>query len=252
MAKTKNITYASPEGSYWLAESRDFDAVMTDAGASNLSCSRLTMKFTRTVPATLTEDRAMTHFWFAKSAGGGLFSYVPTSELDDVEVFVDAFFTTIKTRIADDFVLAEYAWHTYEWDTPRTDDGKGQKPGPAVRVVTKSVAGTDASSTLPHQVAMNVTLRTASRRHWGRSAFPGLTNGSLQGNYGRWSSGVVDEWANAVNTLHDNAQAASYQLGVWSQLHPAFLTPVQIVADDVPDIIRKRRPKQTGYRKINA
>jgi hypothetical protein len=252
LAKVKQINYGGAEASYWASQSVDFDAVVADNGGL-LGCSRLTLKFNRLQPAGVTEDQVMTHFWFAKIAGTD-YAYVPVVELATIEPLVDTWFTAVKPFVHSDFTLVEYAWHQFTENSPPSMDKngvrRGQKPGPAVRTTAKSVVGTFSGTGLPHQVACNVTMRTCSRRHWGRSAIPGMGSGSLQGQYGRFSSTTVDAIANATNVLHDSAQTATYQVGVWSQLHPAFMTPKTIEVDDVPDIQRRRRAKRTAYRKL--
>lgn len=248
MPYVNSIRYKTEEAAYWTSQSVDFGASVADQSGL-LGCSRCTLKWTRLQPAGVTEDQAMTHLWFGKIAGTD-FAYVPTVELASIEAAMDTWMTALLPFIANDFTLVEYAWHHFTEDLPRTVDGRGQKPGPAVRVTAKSTAGTFSGTCLPHQVACNITLRTASRRHWGRSAIPGMGSGNLQGDYGRWTSTMVDAFAAATKTLHDSQQTASYQLGVWSQLHPAFLAPKQVEVDDVPDIVRRRRAKRTAYRKI--
>jgi hypothetical protein len=255
LAKTKAIRYKTEEAAYWNAQAVDHDADMADQSGL-LGCTRVTLKWNRVTLTGLGEDQVMTKFWFAKIAGTD-YAYVPVAELATIEGFLNTFVATISSWIHTSYTMVEYAWHQFTENSPRTDDkvlgvgmGAGQKPGPAVRTTVRAAVGADASGRLPDQVTLNVTLRTASRRHWGRSCFPGVTNGSLQGSYGRWNNTVVDGFANAVNVLHDSAVAATYQMGVYSQTHPAFLTPKTIEADDVVDIQRRRRAKRTGYRKL--
>lgn len=255
MPKVKTIRYKTEEASYWATQSIDHDADVGDQSGL-LGASRVTLKWNRIVPSGLSEDQSMTKFWFAKIAGPD-FSQIPIAELSTIEGFLNTFITNVTTVIHGDYQLVEYAWHQFDENSPRTDDrvlgpgnGPGQKPGPAVRVTSKAVFGGGAGVRLPDQVTMNVTLRTASRRHWGRSCFPGMVSTELQNQYGRWKSTDVDLWATQVDVLHNSSQTAGYQLGVWSQSHPAFLTPKTIEADDVPDIQRRRRAKRTGYRKL--
>lgn len=250
MPKLKQVTWAESQSAYWAGQTFDVDATLTSSAADLLGANRVTMKFTRAVPAGLREDVCLTSLWVAKTAGGGLFSMIPVSEIAALETALDTFLAVWRGIADDQFTCTEYAWHQVNEATPRDASGKGQKMGPAVRVTPKTLVGNFAGTRLPDQVALNTTLRTASRKHWGRSYWPGLSAGDLQVDYGRYTNAVVDAVANGLNALHDTWQTAGYQLGVWSMLHPAFLTPKAIEVDDIPDIQRRRRPKQPGYRKI--
>lgn len=249
-AKLKVITHANTEGTYWAAQPIDYDCTLVDAGASVLGCSRVTVAFSRTVPAGLREDRACTSFWIAKTVGGNLWSVIPVAELAAAEAPLDTWASAWAAQSHSDWRIVEYAWHQVTQNSPRTDDGRGQQMGPATRVTVKNVVGTSATNRLPDQVAQTVTLKTCSRRHWGRTYLPGHGSNDLQTSYGRWLNATVDALVLNINDLHDALQAAGYQLGVYSQLHPAFMTPRAIQSDDIPDIIRRRRGKQAGYRKI--
>lgn len=257
MAKLKVLTYAEDQAAYWGTQALDPDATVVSSGVELLGCSRASLKWTRTVPSALREDVAMTSIWVAKTVGGNLWSMIPLAELASLETALFLFNSALASMQENGWTLAEIAWHQVNEHTPRTAPdpttgapGTGQKMGPATRTTIAGVAGTVSGTRLPDQVAETITLRTVGRRHWGRLYIPGLSANSLQTDYGRWLAFTVDSVATAFNSLHDTWQTAGYQIGVWSQLHPAFLTVKQIECDDVPDIVRRRRPKQTGYRKI--
>lgn len=250
MAKQKNLSYDSTYASYWEAQPVDVDANLTDVGGSSFGTSRVSLAFTRTPPAGLREDRAVTSIWVAKVVGGGLFTKIPVAEFSAMETKLDTFVTAAMARVHPTWICVEYAWHQYDASLPRDETGKGQKAGPAARVVVKNIPGASAGTRIPDQNANTITLRTVSRRHWGRSYWPPFTADQYVGATGRPGSTAVDVLANAFNTLHDGWQTDGYQIGTWSQFRWAFLTPKQIESDDSPDIIRRRRPKQTNYRKI--
>jgi hypothetical protein len=249
-AKVKYLTHAADEAAYWATKATDVDASVVNAGASLLGTSRVTLAWTRNAPAGIREDRAVTSIWVAKAAGGGLFSMVPVSELAAMETALDTFALGLTSPLSSDWTLVEYAWHQVNQDSPRDETGRGQKMGPAVRVTVKSNPGAAGTTRLPDQVASTITLRTVVRSSWGRMYVPGGIAANLQTNYGRWTTTRVDTLAGLLNTLHDAWQTLGYQIGVYSMLHPAFLTPKQIEVDDIPDIVRRRRPKQANYRKI--
>lgn len=250
MPKLKNLTFASDQETYWRSKAIDADATVVNSASALLGTSRVTLGFTRVTPAGTREDRAVTSIWVAKAVGGGLFSMIPVSELAALEPALTTFVTTIMVGISSDWINVEYAWHQVNEDSPRDETGRGQKMGPAVRTTVVSNIGSSGVTRLPDQVASTLTLRTVVRSSWGRLYWPGGVSANLQTQYGRWLTTRVDNLANALNTLHDTWQTAGYQIGVYSQLHPAFLTPKAIEVDDVPDIVRRRRVKQANYRKI--
>lgn len=250
MAKMKVLTYAEDQASYWATQAIDPDATIMASGAELLGCSRVSLKWARTVPSTLREDLAMTSMWVAKTVGGNLWSMIPIGELAAMETKLDTFTTSVANNQESGWTLVEYAWHQVNEHTPRDETGRGQKMGPATRTTVKAVLGQSSTIRLPDQVSETITMRTVSRRHWGRMYLPGFSSSMLQADYGRWTTAFVDALATALNTLHDGWQTDGYQIGVWSQLHPAFLTPKQFECDDIPDIIRRRRPKQAAYRKV--
>jgi hypothetical protein len=250
VAKSKNLTYAASEEAYWHSKPTDADAVVASAGVALLGTSRVTLGFTRTVPVGLREDRAATSIWVAKAVGGGIFSMIPIAELAALEPALTTFVSALMVDVHSSWSNVEYAWHQVNQNSPRDETGRGQKMGPATRTTVVANNGGSAGTRLPDQVASTITLRTVVRSSWGRLYWPGGATTNLGSTGGRWTNGRVDYIANAFNTLHDAWVALGYQIGVYSMLHPAFLTPKAIEVDDVPDIIRRRRPKQAGYRKI--
>jgi hypothetical protein len=249
-AKVKNVCFASEYADYWERQPMDADANVVNAGAAVVGANRLLLSWTRLVPSGLREDRAVFGIWLAKIVGGGLYSKLTLAELAPREAAVDTFVGALNLMQHSDWRCVEYAWFQVDENSPRDESGRSQLMGPAVRVVTKSLVGATGGNVIPHQVSSTITLRTASRRHWGRSYIGGFDTGRLTAQFGRWTTSTVDGLANAMNTLHDTWQDAGYQMGTYSLLKPAFLTPKQIEVDDVPDIVRRRRAKQTNYRKL--
>lgn len=248
MALTPTINYKTEEAAYWLAQSTEFGTLVRDQGGL-LGCSRLTMTFKRTEPTNLEDDLMAPGMWVAKIAGPE-FSQIPEAELAAVEQPITTLLTNLASMLPDDITATQLIWHGYHENLPRDKTGRGQKPGPAIRTTPINIPGTSSSPRLPDQVACNSTWRTASRRHWGRTAWPALSSGQLQTEYGRWLNGAVDQMANWVNDCREWLEGAGYAPGVWSQLHPAFLTTTQVGVDDVPDVIRRRRAKRVGHRNL--
>jgi hypothetical protein len=250
VAYVKDITHAASEAGYWATQARDFDSVLTDSALAVVGCSRVTLKWKRTVPTGLSEDLMMCTLSIAKDVGGHLYGYVPLIELAPIETLLDGFMTTVKAQQHSSITLVEYSWHVLTQNSPRDKTGRGQKAGPAVRVTTKSTPGTASVGRSPDQLATNLTIRTASRKHWGRIALPGIDIGKWDPASGRLLNSSIDLLSGAFDGLHNNLVTAGYRLGVWSQLHPTFMTASQLEVDDVPDIQRRRRPKRRNYAKI--
>jgi hypothetical protein len=249
-AKVKNLTYASDYKTYWDAQPKDADTNYVNSGAAVLGATRLICSYVRATPAGTREDRAVFGVWCAKIVGGGLYSRHDISELAGLETAADAFTTALKAFMSTSWQLVEYAWFFVTQDSPRDDSGRSQLMGPPARITSKSVFGSGGTQSLPHQCASTITLRTASRRHWGRSYIPGLSVGQVDAQYGRLTTTCTDGLASAMNTLHNTWQDAGTQLGTYSLLKPAFLTPKQIEVDDIFDIVRRRRAKQSAYKKL--
>jgi hypothetical protein len=120
-----------------------------------------------------------------------------------------------------------------------------------VRSVTRAVAGTGAFGDLPPQVACSITLRTASRRSWGRTYLPlGALGASNDLSGGRFSTSYVDYVANATGTLVGTLASNDFYLVVYSATKSALLNVEQVEVDNVPDVIRRRRWKSSTYKKI--
>jgi hypothetical protein len=121
-------------------------------------------------------------------------------------------------------------------------------------VTTVGTPGTDAvSSYNPFQVAASITLKTTHRKHWGRIYLPGIANQRI-GSTSRITAACCDALANATDTMIGSMLTnvdfpfipSTQADGV---LAPAMLSITAVQVDDVPDVVRSRRPKTTTYRK---
>jgi hypothetical protein len=159
-----------------------------------------------------------------------------------VEAAVQAFWTAQASRISSDFRLVEHRWYQF---------GPGVvPPNPPVRITTLGTPILGSSSALyPHQVASTVTLRTPLRRHWGRFYVPATGMFGFAGGVG--SSGTVDTFAGDARTMLTGPQASQGIVPVvWDRNRKRGYGVTAIEADSTPDIIRRRRIRSTGYKKI--
>jgi hypothetical protein len=103
---------------------------------------------------------------------------------------------------------------------------------------------------------MSVTKRTAIPRHWGRVYVPGLTEGATAtGGTGRWNTGLVDGMGSAFHNFFDAMQTAGFPVVVAStqtdkRLEGALLGITEVQVDDLPDVIRRRRPDRAAHKYI--
>lgn len=238
----RQIVHHPSTASYWAGESFFSDTSVVED--STVGASRVTLKWSRTVPSGFVEDQAMTTLTLAMNMGPGDYQVLNNAAKADAESDLGSFWDNIKTLITPAWTLVEYAWH--DWSAPET------KLGPADRVTTLSAAAAGTGGRIPDQNAITVTFRTASREHWGRSYLGGFTVGQYDATYGRPSHATCDALATHFNTLQGALQANTQatEIVVHSLEHQAVLSVDEIHCDDVPDIIRSRRPRRPTYRKV--
>jgi hypothetical protein len=147
--------------------------------------------------------------------------------------------------------VTEYRWYVREF-TPVGPGNAFLDSGPPARVTTKSLAGT-GTNYMPPQVAFALTEKTAWPKHWGRTYLPTPQGLHVFGD--RWTSACVDTIVGAANTLYQGLAAAEFfpvvpVTQVASDPARALVGITQVQGDDIPDVIRRRRPRNTTYRKV--
>jgi len=225
--------------SYWTKQSKFADTQLNAVeGGLAFGFDRCSVVWSRP-----SQDDVEVNLSFAKALPGAAVTTLdPAADMPGVETALDAWWTSVKPMVMSDLVLKEYTWHEYK-------EG-AQKPGPAIRTTLRNVAGGNGGFRLPDQDAVTVSLRTSSRKHWGRIYLPGLTvNAPSLGGYISQAS-VVDVLAGAMNTLWSSYHATpGIQLGVSSIKYQAFLSLDSIVVDNIWDVQRRRRIKHPTYEK---
>jgi hypothetical protein len=192
--------------------------------------------------AFTTRERGLFGLHYVNTTSGSLDTSWTTADYTAVESAWDTFFTGQAGNISTDVRLVEYRWYAFGANVV--------SPNPPARVLTKGtpIVGT-ATGDFVHQVAWTVTLRTALRRHWGRIYVPWKNNLGLTG--GQTSSASVDSLAAAARTALLAAETAQGVVPViWDRNRKLAFTVTAIEMDSVPDIIRRRRPRDTSYKKI--
>jgi hypothetical protein len=189
-----------------------------------------------------TRERAMWGTHYINTTGGDLDTTWTTADFVSVESAVATFWGAIATQASSDCALVEHRWYPF---------GPGTlPPNPPIRVNTLgSPSAGSGAPTGPHQVARTVTLRTPLRRHWGRIYTPSFTSGTLTG--GQLATAAVDTLANAAKTMFTSPQTSNgITPVVWDRNRRVALGITAIEADSVPDIIRRRRPRDTAYKAV--
>lgn len=241
----REIIYTPASATYWASQSKYSDTVMTPAAAGTFSCSKFTSVWTRSTPTGTTEDVGTFSMHMAVVVGSGGRTFLSDSQKSAAESDFMEFLASMNTYVNQGWTSSEFQWH----DIVAGD----AKYGPMDRVhLHGSAGGGGASTRLPDQLAATVTLKTASRLHWGRFYFPGLTPAAIDLTYGRLTNTYVDALATAAKALQValNANTAVTEIGVFSKPYQAWLTVDEIQVDNVPDIIRRRRVKKKSYAKV--
>lgn len=242
MAWTKTIISPSNSLGYWGTQSMEFGTTIVDSGAAVTGCNRAQLVFTRTVPAGIRDDVMVCNLHIGKIAGS-LTSYFNLSgDIAAALAPLTTWFNSSKIYINDQVTFREVRWYAVRDDQART--------GPPVAVSSVGVAGTATTSRAPDQLALSHTLITAARRHWGRIYLPGVTRSVWDTTTGRGVASVIDPLSGFLRTAINSLDTAGFRLGVWSPTARSFLDTWKLQVDDVPDVQRRRRPKQANYRKI--
>jgi hypothetical protein len=237
-----NIIRCAPSTlSYWQTQSVFSDTVIHEAPA--LGVSKCTIAYSRTTPAGTQEDLATMNLHLGVVAGPACVP-LTAGQKADAETDINAFCVALGTVQSNQFRMVGYTWH--DWQAGDV------YYGPADRVTDPLFSPADVvSSRMPDQLAVNITMRTASRRHWGRVYVPGVAGTKYETTFGRPANSTCDTLASALRTLANSliANTTATSLIVFSKQYQAALDIGRIDCDNVPDVIRRRRPKNASYRK---
>lgn len=242
--------YDSAMASYWDTQTFQTGTIKTPMDPGTFRGSICSVQFARTEAATIREDIAQFDLHLAINDGVGAFAVLDDTDSAAVESKLDTWWTSQKTAIGSHWKLNGYVWRDFGMDYPLGETGLS-KPGPTRRTTSRSVAATGTEPGSPDQTSTTVTFITASRKHWGRIYLPAPANNQL-GSYGRLSSASVDATCGFFHTLLNdmNDDARQIDTFVWSPKYRGALSVWKLQMDDVPDVVRRRRPKVATYRKV--
>jgi hypothetical protein len=247
---TNFLAYSSDEATYW-------NSVVVADGTTKVSCvpsalggSIVQTTFSRVEATGVREDVALFTLHLAVATGSNnAWSRLNSSDAASVETQMDTLWSNMATYFTSHWALSGYVWRHFGADFPKGKTGLS-KPGPIWRITSRSTAGSAVGGTLTDQTAETVTWRTASRRHWGRIYLPAIAATNLTVNSRLTPTAVdflsarFDAAFGALNGLSRNIHPF-----VWNSKNPGMFSVAQLAMDDVPDVIRRRRPKQRTYLK---
>lgn len=156
-----------------------------------------------------------------------------------VETAFSSFWTSAKAWAPSYVKLDSYRWYGVNFSDPLT--------GPPTRITQLTPSAGTSGNYPVSQVATSITLRTALRKHWGRIYFPGAIVGNADGLV---ASGDVNAMAGWFQTFMLACGTANVAPVVYSTARQAAMSVSQIEVDNVSDVVRRRRPRASTYKKI--
>jgi hypothetical protein len=126
--------------------------------------------------------------------------------------------------------------------------------GPPIRIKQHGGAGT-GTGRFPFQVATSITLRTGWPKHWGRFYVPNPAyaidaDGRIPATHRQFLADEVWDFKQEVEAA--NFLIATPVSQVSRQKAHGLLGVNAVVVDDIPDVIRRRRPKQAAARSFGV
>lgn len=223
-----------------------YPADTRDAGFSEGRRARLV--FARGTPAGLQDDAAQIDFEFVNTTAGAPDNTWTDADFTTLEGALVDWFNAIKADIATSHVLDQIRWYKFGPSLP-VGSGGGEMSGPPVRVIDQNIAGGSAWLTCIYQMAISVTFKTAARRRWGRVYVPGYNSLAIDEN-GRIKPEDGAQLATATSAMAQVAADNDFRFVVYSPTVRRAYGVESIQVDDIPDVIRSRRPRQTGRRDV--
>lgn len=207
---------------------------------SGVGVRRATLLIDRSIQVA-GSDPMFIHFDFLNMTSGSPDDTWITTDFTALETLLATFITTVSAYWSDKWRYTQVAWH-------RVGTGIG-KPNPAERtlILTTPIAGSIATPVAIPQAACSITFRTGVRASWGRTYLP---YAGTAGVSAKLVSTTVDAICTAAHTLAAGAAAQDFYLVVTSLAKASTLNVEKVEVDDIFDVIRRRRWKQSTYRKL--
>lgn len=209
--------------------------------------------------STVSADDAVVTFDVVNFTGSAIDSSWTTSDYDTVRGQLEVAVTGYAAYQPPTHRWSHIAAYVMEFnpDWANSDPSTKRNPfkisgAPDYESALNSI-GTGPAGELAPQTSFSVTEEVPIRRSWGRFylPFPGT---SLLSGPGRWGAAGVDAIVGKFHTCYQNLAASEfYPVVATTYSQKARVASLQQVtalhADDVPDVIRSRRPKYVAYKK---
>jgi hypothetical protein len=225
------------------------DYLRQEDAAEALEWRRLMVRYADGDSAEARDDMFIT-FDLVNVTNGNIDTTWSTTDYTNAEALFDTFFTNMKPNYGASMTVDQYRWYRRMFNPYSNTTKAFADSGPPVRLTSKTITGTAGS--FFHQMACAVTEKTPWPKHWGRFYLPAIAATSSTG--GRWANATVDTVAGHVNTLYQGLAAAElFPVVPVTQVDKdplrALIGVEKIQIDNVPDVVRRRRPASVTYRK---
>jgi hypothetical protein len=200
----------------------------------------------------LVADEEIVGFDISNITNGGLDSSWTSADYDTVDAVLKLLVQQWSLHQHQGMSSKEIRYYRRSFN-PYTNNTQPFPPtGPPERVTPWVVAGQDPTP-IANQIAVTHSEITAYPRHWGRAYWPAPGAGVFATG-GYLSTTFVDAWATVVHDAYQSLQDAQFfPTVVTTQVNKLpsrqLLGVSAIQVDNVPDVIRRRRPRTTTHRK---
>lgn len=248
----KFLKWALRTGAWGLPYLSDYFESDHQASPEDLPWRRLIVQITRDTPSGTSEDVAVCTQDFVHAGESTLGDWTPANYLS-VETAMDNFWQTFWAPQAnEDHTVTQYRWYKMQFN-PMTNPKPFVPSGAPDRVTTKAFTGATSTNRFPYQVATSITEKTAVPKHWGRLYVPGLVFSNMDD--GRIPNTNVDGICQEYHDSLDIAMTAGFHPVVTvTQIDKvpfrALFGVSAVQVDNIPDVVRRRRPRQVNYRKV--
>lgn len=220
--------------------------------------------FTRGTPVGTIEDKAICTWDIANLTDGNFDSSWSAADFTAVKARVNGMISDWAAMMSNQFTCTERRYYLTRFAEIQTPEHRFEYGGAPISLDVVPIVGASASEALPYQVALSVTERTAWPRHWGRFYLPGATE-TLSDGKGRWTAATVNSllasFTSHYNWFWDNQFPII--VPVTQRMNPGdppgtvrlvkeILSVNELQIDDIPDVQRRRRPKQPAIRARTA
>lgn len=224
---------------------------------------RWVLQWAVTTPSGLTDDYRQVKLDVLNITGGAIDNTWIAADFTSVRANMWNIWSAMSGITAQNHTLKEI--RAYRMQFNPADPGPGNRVAgnglflPSGAPIYRELVSSSSVATgtvAPPQVSATVTLRTAHPKHWGRVYWPtpyaaGFdTQGRLASAY---RTTLADVWHDQTGLMADNGFLACVPVGqAEKQTFHGLLGVTEYVVDDIADVQRRRRHRQTAARTIGV